>query len=684
LIVWAEVLFLVPFAGWCVVRAFDPAANHTEQPMDLMLLTATSVNPVFPPADPWLAGYPIGYYYVGYWLMGTLGQLTVQPPEVAYIVGQGCWFGLLALGCFGTGFNLAALARRRRRSLRGPLLAGVLAVLVVVFASNLQLPVDWIGGWLGLAPASVEGPGWWWWSSSRVVQDIDLAGNPVEVITEFPFFSYLLGDNHPHLLAMPFVLLCVALALNLFLAARGRRESGLGLPNPRAFPGGAGGLALTIAASGVLIAVNTWDYPAVLLLVVVAAAWPALGGLRDVPRVSMLAGLLVAGATVLFLPYLFTAQSQLEGLLPNLFHPTPLPQLALAFGSIAPGLLLVVYVAWRESPARPSQIVLVGFTLVSTAAAWLVAGAVWASHSAAGAAWLGRIAAGDTAVPQVALARWSLGWPSLVVVATLLATVLALVWKRRATCDPEQRGSTFALLLAASGLVLVLAPELVYLEDRFVNRMNTVFKFYYLAWLFLGLAGSYGIAGAWRRGGAARVGSVGALGILGASLIYAPAAVWSKTDGFGSKTPTLDALAYLERHAPGELDAIRWVRANTSPRARIVQAEGSSYNPSHARISTATGRPTLLGWIGHELQWRGGDFEHMSAGRRHALTRIYNPPSSDELQRLLAQWEVDFVFVGPVERELYSISPDHEARIGRAMRPAFASRGVRLYGRRGR
>ena len=57
----------------------------------------------------------------------------------------------------------------------------------------------------------------WWWRASRVIQDYELNGTVHEIIDEFPFFSYLLGDLHPHVLAMPFNLLAVAVALNLFL-----------------------------------------------------------------------------------------------------------------------------------------------------------------------------------------------------------------------------------------------------------------------------------------------------------------------------------------------------------------------------------------------------------------------------------------------------------------------------------
>jgi uncharacterized membrane protein len=40
----------------------------------------------------------------------------------------------------------------------------------------------------------------WWWRASRVIQDYDMLGGHREVIDEFPFFSFLLGDLHPHVL----------------------------------------------------------------------------------------------------------------------------------------------------------------------------------------------------------------------------------------------------------------------------------------------------------------------------------------------------------------------------------------------------------------------------------------------------------------------------------------------------
>ncbi len=111
LIVAVELLQVVAFLGWCLVRANDPSADHTEEPMDLMLLVAVSTSDSFPPADPWLSGYPISYYYLGYWLLGAIGHLVGTPPEITYNLGQATWYGLLVVGCFGLAYNLVASSR---------------------------------------------------------------------------------------------------------------------------------------------------------------------------------------------------------------------------------------------------------------------------------------------------------------------------------------------------------------------------------------------------------------------------------------------------------------------------------------------------------------------------------------------------------------------------------------------
>ncbi len=693
LVVAVEVVFLLAFAGWCLVRSYDPAADHTEQPMDLMFLTAVSSAETVPPEDPWLSGHPISYYYLGYWLIATLGHITGVVPELAYNLGQATWFGFLFAACFGFGYNLFMLRSGRREAMNQGVAAGVLSGVVVGITANLALPIDLISRRLAEGSSPLLAENWWWWRSSRVVHDTDFTGGSVEVITEFPFFSYLLGDNHPHLLSMPVLVLVATLALNVFLAAA-RGEAGALLPG-RATPwrrlsaicGGTPGLVLVVAVGGSLAAINTWDVPTgVALLVAGALAGLLLAGGRGTRLGSVLltvafASVVLIGGGFLFLPYHLSASSQVQGLVPNLFHPTDIRELTIMFGTLFPGVVLLLGSAW-SSETRARRALLCWAGIVVSGIVWLGA-AGWVVRGGGGG-WLSH-----PDLPQqslgTALERWSGGWGSFLVVSMLLAIALEVLWSHLVSesNDAERPTTTFTVLLAVLGLGLVLAPELLYLYDSFGTRMNTVFKFYYQAWLLLGCVAVQGILVAWSRRGKARGGALLALCALLPGLVYPLPALWSKTAGFSAARPTLNALSYLEVYRPEEWEALRWVKTNTRPDSVVVQRSGGSYRPEHNLVSIATGRPTLLGWTGHELQWRGSAYGELAGGREQALRDIYNPVSSEALAEVVRSWGVDFVYLGPEERSMYEVSPAHEDLLYRGMELSFDNGTVRIFRRRG-
>ncbi|MGF2075637.1 DUF2298 domain-containing protein, partial [Enterococcus casseliflavus] len=68
----------------------------------------------------------------------------------------------------------------------------------------------------------------------------------LQPISEFPMFSFVLGDMHPHVLALPFVILALALAFNL-----------LTQKNPLS---GRQIVVYSIVFGG-LAFLNTWDLP---------------------------------------------------------------------------------------------------------------------------------------------------------------------------------------------------------------------------------------------------------------------------------------------------------------------------------------------------------------------------------------------------------------------------------------
>ncbi len=718
-ILFVELLFLGAFAAWAWVRAHDPAADHTEQPMDLMFMHSIRASLTYPPHDAWLAGYPISYYYFGYWLMNMVGLMAGQSAAVAYNLSQAVWFGLLLTGAFGVGYNLVAAARRRLVAALG---SGLTASLLVGLSANLQGLLEWLhangvdvsrlAAWLQVRgfPENAEvtrqwfiSYGWWWWRSSRVLADVSLRGDHIEVIDEFPAFSYILGDNHPHVAAMPFALLAVAAALAIFLrrpeerkAERGERreddlDSRLSVPASggfiermmdlkRIFPLGWGGFLLVAVVTGALLFLNTWDYPPYWLLTtfsIAAAAMPSLsaGRVKEAeapPHAGRALGLaamagfsLFALALLLYLPYFLTAQSQVGGLIPNLFHPTRFSQYVAMFATALLTLTALLALGWATFRPR-LKVVLISLALTIGLPAALLALSAWAATSTErGRALVGNVALPDGAASHLPfiVERWA-GQPfTFLIVGAMTALALALLWTgvhRFATVAREERPLLFALALAAIGLGLTLTPEIVYLRDNFGWRMNTIFKFYYQAWLLFGLAGAFTIATSLTRWRGWRIApatlSLAALALALNSTIYLVAGAYSKTQGF-SRPPTFDASAYLAGVAPAEYGAVEWVRANTLPADIVVEGKGRSYAADTNRISTMTGRQTLLGWDGHESQWRGRAYGRMAAGRPEALQAIYGGASPAEALRLLEAFGASYLYVGPSERAQYGLSP---------------------------
>jgi uncharacterized membrane protein len=187
-------------------------------------------------------------------------------------------------------------------------------------------------------------------------------------------------------------------------------------------------------------------------------------------------------------------------------------------------------------------------------------------------------------------------------------------------------------------------------EDGRLYRMNTVFKLGYQAWLLLGLAAIGALA--WRREWLTRRGLRWTLLPLAtlaaaAALMYPVAGTYARKDAF-SRSPTLDGLGWLRDRAPGDPGAIEWLNDHAGDGV-VLEAVGDDYSAfGHARISTFTGLPTVLGWPGHELQWG-----HRVGTRREDVERMYESPTTAGAEELLRRYEVRWVVVGPLERTEY-------------------------------
>jgi uncharacterized membrane protein len=132
----------------------------------------------------------------------------------------------------------------------------------------------------------------------------------------------------------------------------------------------------------------------------------------------------------------------------------------------------------------------------------------------------------------------------------------------------------------------------------------------------------------------------------------------------------LDYFDMFQRQNPDEAAAIRWLE--TAPDGVVAEAIGGSYS-GYARVSTLTGQPTLLGWPGHESQWRGGSEEQGS--RQGDIETLYATSDWITAREIIARYNIRYVFVGNLERG----KPLREEKFQSNLTLAFQQGNVAVY-----
>jgi len=764
LIVLTEVLFLGLLFGWAVFRAHNPETGSTEKPMEIMFLNSIRASAVFPPHDAWLSGYAISYYYFGYVIMATLADLAGVSSGVAFGLMIALLFALAGIGALGIVYNLVR-AQGQRASVIAALAAGVLGMCFLILMGNLgtalvelpyrgyapglvnrayfdfwdvaeregtvqvqgdqpgaihYAPVDsnsnGIPDWDDQAQSPDDWGYWWWFRYSRVVQDRQLNGapEPVQPIAEFPNFSFVLSDLHPHVLALPFALLAIGLALNLVLSGRDLRRWEYPL------------YAIWV---GGMVFMNSWDAIYLPLLVGAETLRRLIRNGNGVLHRADLTGivrfaLIVGGLTLgFYLPWIVSFTSQASGILPNVIYPTPWQQFFLQFGIFLVILAVFLIVEIRRAGWRfywQAGVLAVTAIVVAAVVSVVIMGiAAWNSPAVRGAVYSVSGAANGLRglLPDI-LARRLIGVPSELLLLGFVLAVVGRLFARPAVYvgagdEPPRVQRTihyspatgFALLLTGAAALLTLAPDFVYLHDNFGVRINTVFKLYYQAWIMFSLAGAFAVWSVLARepgnerqlkGERSTAGLAGRIAfgavvvvLFAAGMLYPALAPRSRalvetgrlslqrqiaacraqaTGGItcGTLPPlTLDgtpAMVGADEYAAIQCLS-RLVGNPKGSQAVLIEApcRNCGYHPEIGRFSALTGIPTLLGWGNHEGQWRGTSLPELidtrieNGQRRDRVTDAQDLYTTQDWQlawQIIDRYGIDYIVVGNAERQM--------------------------------
>jgi len=672
-ILFTEALALAFFLLDLAIRLGNPDLWHPskggEKPMDLSYLTAVLRSTSFPPYDPWFAGGYINYYYYGFVLIGIPMRLLGIMPTVGYNLAIPTLFALLALAAYCVAHNLVA----RFHPLEGnassgisPRLAGVAAAVSIVVLGNLgtvRMIYEGLkrigtpeGQETGTALVGVVqaargaarfvtmdtglpyGLDSWYWDPSRAIPP---AGGEPGPITEFPFFTFLYGDLHAHMISRPVAVLCLAWMLSWLLAADRRKQLRL---VDLALALGVGGLAF-----GALRPTNLGDYPTYWgMAAVAAAAAPWLRERRLTGRVVaesiLYAALLLGLSYLLYFPY---------------YH-----WYGQAYGEVS---------RWTGSRTPLSAYFTVHGLFLFAILSWMVLESIqWMAATPLSALtklrpYLGLIGAVALilAVGTVFLAAQGYVVAVIVVPTTAWAGVLFL----RPGQPLEKR---LALTLYAAGAALTLLVEIVVIVGD-IGRMNTVFKFYLQVWELFGVAGAAALfwllssAPTWRPSVRQVWGiALGAL-VFSAALYPILASIAKVRDRWEPGAPhSLDGIAFMPfvtYHDIGsttleeDAAAIRWLQEEVEGTPVIVEAHIPEYRWG-SRMTIYTGLPSVLGWNWHQRQQRvlEGDMEVWE--RAWDIEDFYLTRSIEEARAFLEEYQVGYIIVGRLERMYYeSLQP---------------------------
>lgn len=689
-----EGLFWGFFAAAMLVRWANPDLWHPslggEKPMDFAFLNAVMKSVYFPPYDPWFSGGYMNYYYFGFVLVGTLVKLTGVVPAVAYNLAIPTLFAFLASAAFGATISLLPGTKGQHRG-RGLILFALLGTVLVVLVGNL--------GELRLVLSALTGhaaalrPESWYWDASRIIHHPPTEAGP---ITEFPAFSFLYADLHAHVMALPYAVVAVGIALAFVREQPGVRDR---------LVRGARFVLLAIVI-GALWPLNTWDFPTyavVALAAIVIQGVRRQGGLG----VTTLTGVLARWVVLLALGYLFflpfhqryappeTGLQIWSGSRTSLTDYLTAHSIVLFI--VASALVVDLWSAPDLNPvARLIRLVLRRLTrLRRLRHLHQILVAASPSYRVGGFGVVGG------SLVSVVLVLAGLATSALIVA---LMTLVGLLVIRRSgrprTRGPDPTGMLWlmTLVLVMMGLALTLAVEFVVAKNIDISRMNTVFKLYLQTWVLWGLAAAASAKVVWQRLPRFRPRSrlawqAAFLSLLGAGLLYPVLATPAKiADRFDrSVGPTLDGMAFMDRGVLSDQnhsfqlvyddEALRWVQQTVigSP----VFAEVSTYPKLYGwgnRYAMFTGNPDVIGWDWHERQQRSLLPAAVVMQRVADIQQAYGSPDPIQAHRIFTGYAVQYFVVGPLERAYF---PAGQAKwdVGRGTLwdVVYENPGVKIY-----
>lgn len=579
-----EALFVGAFGAYLLFRGFNPDILTGEKLSDAMYLSSLLHHVELPPPDLWLAGEPVNYYYFGYLLCALVAKVWGTPLGIAFNLSLGLLFALCVSGISALVLDWTKAKPRKTQ------------LIWVGTALALELVLGNLAAALRLLHRPAEVLASLWSTIGMGATRVLTFSNhpaPGAAISEFPSFSFMFADLHPHLIALPFSFLYLGGAYLLAQGLRTRLAFWVLM-------------AVTIGAFG---SMNAWEMPIAAMVLTtagcvaaLASARPAWGCLRAIGVVALVGTL----GFVAFYPFHhhYVAPQAAKGV-----HLVLDSRTTLASWLQHIGLFAFIGATWLLMRVRHH---------------WSVIEAWKPLQRGLAASLLVLISL--TAALQASPLLWG--------VLSALMAIAYLLFRDR---DLDAR---LVLLFLGLALGLVLAAEVLMIHDR----SNTIFKLYMPVWTLFVLGCTMALPHLqeqlsptarilWRT-------AFGCLIVLAAVFPLLSGTAWY--DGY-RHWRGLDGEHFLETQRPEESRALAWLRLQ--PPGGLLELSGASWSEAN-RLGVFSGRDTWIGWRDHERLWHEGAPLSREVERRMHLTEaIFESGDVKALEQVLEMSGARYVVV---------------------------------------
>ena len=718
-VVIEETAFLIVFFLLCYFKGFLPDINGQEKFMDYGFIMSMLRDPNLPANDMWLSGYSINYYYFGQYIWAVVIKATGIPSGIGYNLAMCSAIAIPFAMSFSLGKFLIEAA-----SLRGffdnkivKYAAGLFTGCAVALWGNshsFYYDQDSFGNkFLGIFKAMGINVGrtdaFFYPDSTRYI-----GWNPVVennggdyTIEEFPFYSYLVGDLHAHVISMMIVLLISAVVLSMLCTVKlpSANDTGkkidlnnLNSAEGKILPELESSVTLHLILCSVLLGcaqmTNYWDF--LIYFVFCSMGFFIANTIRS-RHFATIPSTLVFFVNVGGILLIYLSQGS---------NPAALFGLELI-------LMIASFFFCVASPTalpRTSFQMSFAFTLATLAALPFNANFDMISNT------LGSVK-NRSSVYQLFIL-----WGTHVIISIFFLVVVAVNKNYRYTSaakakknakannsfagiygdensytNPVQRFfadrnliDVFVCGMTVVGIMLLIAPEIFYVRDIYTGgylRSNTMFKFTFAGFIILSVTMIYAITRLfWFVNKKGRYSmAFFSFALLFSIMLIVPAHYNSvglkqrcgelKRENY----KTLDGTAYLDTYTSNESvgniyagnlipykACIEWFNKNVEGSPVICEAYGLSYTDNDI-VSAYTGLPTVFGWQTHEWLWRFHGIVNKETDtlisdpsrdvwklyispRQNDINILYQSQYAPDVQTIINKYQIEYIIMGDMER----------------------------------